>query len=181
MYIVCIYKEIAMLTPSSFTYGIAKPDDVAGTTGRQMLQAMIDRKLPAPPIAQTLSFWLVEVGDGTCVFEGDTGMHLLNPLGGVHGGWALTLIDSATGCAAHTLLPAGTGYASVETKANFTRPIKHDTGRVRAEGRVVSRGRQIMTAEARILDSAGRILSHGTSTLMVFGNGSAEGPTTAGK
>jgi uncharacterized protein (TIGR00369 family) len=172
---------MAMLTPPSFTYGIAKPDDVAGMTGRQMLQAVIDRKLPAPPIAQTLSFWLAEVGDGTCVFEGDTGPHLLNPLGSVHGGWALTLIDSAAGCAAHTLLPADVGYATVETKANFTRPIKHDTGRVRAEGRVVSRGRQIITAEARILDAAGRILSHGTSTLMVFGNNGGEGRTIAGK
>ena len=98
------------------------------------------------------------------MFEGETGPHLLNPLGGVHGGWALTLIDSAAGCAGHTLLPAGVGYTSVETKANFTRPITHDTGRVRAEGRVVGRGRQIMSAEARILDAAGRILAHGTST-----------------
>src|ERR1700733_658084 len=164
----------------ALTYGIAKPEDVSAMTGREMLQAMIEGKLPAPPIAQTLGFRLVEVGDGQCVFEGDTGTHLLNPLGGVHGGWALTLIDSATGCAAHTLLPAGVGYATVETKANFTRPIKHDTGRVRAEGRVIGRGRQIMSAEARVLDSTGRILSHGTSTLMVFSNG-GEGRTTAGQ
>ena len=157
----------------ALTYGIAKPEDVSAMTGREMLQAMIEGKLPAPPIAQTLGFWLVEVGDGQCVFEGDTGSHLLNPLGGVHGGWALTLIDSATGCAAHTVLPAGVSYATVETKANFTRPIKHDTGRVRAEGRVVGRGRQIISAEARVLNSSGRILSHGTSTLMVFGNGAA--------
>src|SRR6185312_7809386 len=155
----------------ALTYGIAKPEDVSAMTGREMLQAMIDGKLPAPPIAQTLGFWLVEVGDGQCAFEGDTGSHLLNPLGGVHGGWALTLIDSATGCAAHSLLPAGAGFATVETKANFTRPIKHDTGRVRAEGYVVGRGRNIMSAEARIFDSSGRILSHGTSTLMVLGNG----------
>ena len=160
-----------------FSYGIAKPDDVAGMTGLEMLQALIAGKIPAPPIAQTLSFWLAEVGDGYAVFEGDTGAHLLNPLGGVHGGWALTLIDSATGCAGHTLLPPGVGYASVETKANFTRPIRHDTGRVRAEGRVVSRGRQIMTAEARVLDAEGRVLAHGTSTLMVFGNGKTEGGT----
>ena len=113
----------------ALTYGIAKPEDVSAMTGREMLQAMIEGKLPAPPIAQTLGFWLVEVGDGQCVFEGETGSHLLNPLGGVHGGWALTLIDSATGCAAHTVLPAGVSYATVETKANFTRPIKHDTGR----------------------------------------------------
>jgi uncharacterized protein (TIGR00369 family) len=181
IYIICIYKERAMLTVPALSYGIASPNDVGGMTGRQMLEAMIAGRLPAPPIARTLSFWLVEVGDGRCAFEGETGPHLLNPLGGVHGGWALTLIDSATGCAAHTLLPAGVGYATVETKANFTRPIKHDTGRVRAEGRVVSRGRQIMSAEARILDSAGRILSHGTSTLMVFGNGNGEGRTTAGR
>jgi uncharacterized protein (TIGR00369 family) len=167
----------------SLSYGVAKPADVAEMTGMQMLQALLAGKLPAPPIAQTLSFWLVEVGEGCCVFEADTGPHLLNPLGGVHGGWALTLIDSATGCAAHTLLPVGVGYATVETKANFTRPIKHDTGRVRAEGRVVSRGRQIISAEARILDSAGRILSHGTSTLMILGNGNGngEGRTATGQ
>jgi len=163
-----------MLAAPSLRYGIAKPADVAGMTGREVLQALIEGKIPAPPIAQTLSFWLVEVGDGCAVFEADTGSHLLNPLGGVHGGWALTLIDSAAGCAAHTLLPAGVSYATVETKANFTRPIKYDTGRVRAEGRVVGRGRQIMSAEARILDTAGRVLAHGTSTLMVLGNGNSE-------
>lgn len=160
-----------MQVPSSLRYGVAKPDEIAGMTGLQVMQALIDGKLPAPPIAQTLSFWLVEVGDGLAVFEGETGPHVLNPLGIVHGGWALTLIDSATGCAGHTLLPPGVGYTSVETKANFTRPIRRDTGRVRAEGRVVNRGRQIMTAEARILDAEGRLLAHGTSTLMVLGGG----------
>jgi uncharacterized protein (TIGR00369 family) len=154
-----------------FNYGITDPADVASMTGREILQAIIDGKILAPPMAQTLSFWLVEVGDGYAVFEGETGKHLVNPLGGVHGGWALTLIDSATGCAGQTLLPAGVGYATIETKANFTRPIKHDTGRVRTEGRVVSRGRQILTAEARVLDTEGRVLAHGTSTMMAFGNG----------
>ncbi len=168
-----------MLAAPSLRYGIAKPADVAGMTGREILQALIEGKIPAPPISQTLSFWLVEVGDGFAVFEADTGSHLLNPLGGVHGGWALTLIDSAAGCAGHTLLPAGVSYATVETKANFTRPIKYDTGRVRAEGRVIGRGRQIMSAEARILDTAGRVLAHGTSTLMVLGNGNSEGQPAA--
>ncbi len=160
-----------MHPPPSFHYGVARPEDVAGLSGGEMMQGLIEGKLPAPPIAQTLSFWLVEAADGRAVFEADTGPHLLNPLGIVHGGWALTLIDSATGCAAHTLLPPGVGYATVETKVNFTRPIKHDTGRVRAEGRVVNRGRKIMTAEGRVLNSEGRVLAHGTSTLMVFGNG----------
>ncbi len=167
--------------PPAVSFGIARPADVAGMSGRQLLEAMIAGRIPAPPIAQTLSFWLAEVGDGTCVFEGDTGAHLLNPLGGVHGGWALTLIDSATGCAAHSTLPAGVGYATVETKANLTRPIRHDTGRVRAEGRVVSRGRQIVTAEASILDTSGRILAHGTSTLMIFNGAGESRPPAAAK
>ncbi len=99
----------------------AKTEDIAQMTGRELMQALIDGRLPPPSIAQTLSFRIVEVGDGRAVFEGETGAHLLNPLGGVHGGWALTLIDSATGCAAHSTLPAGFGIATIETKANFTR------------------------------------------------------------
>ena len=88
-------------------YGLATPAEVAGKTGREILQAIVEGKLPQPPICETLSFWIVEVGDGFAAFEGETGRHLLNPMGGVHGGWALTRIDSACGCAAHSLLPAG--------------------------------------------------------------------------
>jgi uncharacterized protein (TIGR00369 family) len=104
-------------------------------------------RLPQPPIAQHNTFWLVEIGDGTATFEGETGPHLCNPAGTVHGGWALTMIDSATACAAHSLLPAGVGYTTLETKANFTRAISPSTGRVRCEGRVVSPGRQIISAD----------------------------------
>ena len=86
----------------------------------------------------------------------------------MHGGWALTLIDSAAGCAAHTLLPAGVSYTTIETKANFSRPIAEDRGRVRAEGRAVGRGRRIISCEARVVDAKGRLLAHGTSTLMVL-------------
>ncbi len=149
-------------------FGVAPREDIAHLTGLEFLQAIIDGRLPAPPIAKTLSFSLVDVGDGFAVFEGVTGPHLLNPLGGVHGGWALTLIDSATGCAGHSTLPAGVGYATVETKANLSRAIAADTGRVRAKGRVVGRGRTIISAEGRIVDANGRLLAHGTSTLLVM-------------
>ena len=104
-------------------FGVSPREDISHLTGREFLQAIIDGRLPAPPIAKTLSIQLVEVGDGFCVFEGVPGPHLLNPLGGVHGGWALTLIDSVTGCAAHSTLPAGVSYATIETKANLSRPI----------------------------------------------------------
>ncbi len=150
-------------------YGVAAPADIADLSGREALQAIIDGKLPAPPIAKTLGFTLVEVGDGVAAFEGETGAHLLNPMATVHGGWALTLIDSVTGCAAYSTLPAGVAYTTVETKANFTRPILADTGRVRAEGRIVSKGRQVITAEAQVTDGRGRILAHGTSTVLVRG------------
>jgi uncharacterized protein (TIGR00369 family) len=168
------------MRPTSPTYGVAKTDDIAGMSGKDFLLAISDGKLPAPPIAQTLSLWLTEVGDGYAVFEGDTGPHLLNPQGTVHGGWALTLIDSAATCAAHSLLPAGVGSTTVETKANFSRPITKDTGRVRAEGRVVSRGRRIISAEARVLDSAGRVLAHGTATIMVLGGDGGDGRPAPG-
>lgn len=140
----------------------------ATMTGRDLLQAVIDGRLKGASIADSLTFELVEVGEGFVAFEGDTGPHLLNPAGMVHGGWALTLIDSAAGCAAHSLLPAGVGYSTLETKANFVRPIAIDTGRVRCEGRVINPGRQIITAEATVKDASGRLLAHGTSTLMVL-------------
>jgi uncharacterized protein (TIGR00369 family) len=133
-----------------------------------MLRAMVAGRLPAPTIARTLGFDLVEVEEGLAVFEGETGPHLLNPLGTVHGGFALTLIDSAAGCAVHATLPARVGYTTVETKVNFTGAIRADSGTIRAEGRVVAQGKQICTAEARVTGPDGRLLAHGTSTLMIL-------------
>jgi uncharacterized protein (TIGR00369 family) len=150
-------------------YGLPTPDGVAGKTGREILQAIIDGTLPQPPISQTMSFWITEVGEGFAVFEGEPGSHLLNPMGGVHGGWALTLIDSVGDCAAQSLLPVGSSYATVETKGNFARPITKETGRVRAEARVVAQGRKIISSEARVLGQDGKVLAHGTSTIMVLG------------
>lgn len=154
---------------TAYRYGVVQPDAVNEMSGRQVLEAVIDGRLPQAMISQHLTFWIVEVGDGSAAFEGETGSHLLNPMGSVHGGWALTLIDSAAGCAAHSLLPMGVGYTTVETKANFSRPILADTGRVRCEGRVVSRGRQIISVEARVTAADGKVLGHGTSTVMVLG------------
>ncbi len=115
-----------------------------------------------------MGFLLVEVRKGRAVFEGTPGPYLLNPLGAVHGGYALTLIDSACGCALHTELGAGVGYTTVETKVNFTRPIDPNGGPIRCEGRVLSRGRQIGTTEAYLRSADGKLLAHGTSTLIIF-------------
>ncbi len=163
-------ERARLMDPTTdWKYGVAHPAEFAGKTGREFLQAIIDGELPQPPIAATMSFWITEIGDGFAVFEGDPGAHLLNPMGGVHGGWALTLIDSVGGCAGLSLLPAGVGFATIETKGNLARPITQNSGRVRAEGRVVSQGRQIVSTEARVLSRDGKVLAHGTSTLMVVG------------
>ena len=149
-------------------YDVLPLGEVAKLSGKEALQAIADGRLPQPPIAKTMTFRLVEIGDGFAAFEGETGQHLLNPLGSVHGGWALTLIDSATGCAGLSLLPAGSSFTTIETKANLTRPILVDTGRVRCEAKVASQGRQIISAEAWVRDAEGKLLAHGTSTLMVI-------------
>lgn len=143
-------------------------DRFARLSGLELLQAMEAGDFPAPAISHTLGFRLAEVEAGRAVFEGVPGPHLLNPLGAVHGGYALTLIDSACGCAVHTELDAGVGYTTVETKVNFTRPIDPAGGPVRCEGRVLSRGRQIATAEAYLRSAAGKLLAHGTSTLIIL-------------
>jgi uncharacterized protein (TIGR00369 family) len=148
--------------------GVLPLDKIAGMTGLEVLRAMAAGELPGPGMGKTMGFRLVEVDEGRAVFEGTPGPHLLNPLGAIHGGYALTLIDSACGCALHSALDPGVGYTTVETKVNFTRPIAPDGGPVRCEGQVLSRGRTIATADAFLRDGSGRLLAHGTSTLIIL-------------
>src|SRR3546814_18109606 len=103
-------------------YGMASADQIAGLSGLEVLQAMIENRVPAPAMAKTLGFRLVEVGTGTAVFEGEPGPHLLNPLARVPGRWALTLIDSAAGCAVPPLLPARLGITTVKPHVNSPLP-----------------------------------------------------------
>jgi uncharacterized protein (TIGR00369 family) len=144
------------------------PGETTGLSGLEMLHRMIAGDFPAPPMAATLGFSLVEASPGRAVFEGDPSPALLNPLGQVHGGFALTLIDSAAGCSLHTELPAGIGYTTVETKVNFVRPVPIGSGSVRCEGLLLSRGRQIASAEAKLVSADGKLLAHGTSTLIIL-------------
>jgi uncharacterized protein (TIGR00369 family) len=136
--------------------------------GIEAMRAIISGDFPPPSISITLGFRLVEAELGFVAFEGEPSEGVLNPMGAVHGGWALTLIDSACGAAGHTTLPAGVGYGTLETKANFVRPITANTGTLRAEGRVLSQGRTIITAEAKITDAQGKLYAHGTSTCMII-------------
>jgi uncharacterized protein (TIGR00369 family) len=119
-------------------------------------------------IGKTLGFRMTELEAGRVVFEATPDEHLYNPIGAVHGGFAATLLDSATGCAVHSRLKAGQGFTTLELKVAYHRPITKATGPVRAEGTVTQLGRRAAFAEARLTDGAGRLLASATSTLLVF-------------
>jgi len=148
--------------------GVARPDQVAGMTGLAMLQAILRGELPYAPIARTLEFNLLEVDEGRAMFQGTPGPAHLNPMGGIHGGWYATLLDSALGCAIHTMMPPGRGYTTAELGLNLVRAIGSKTPRVRAEGKVIHCGRQLATAEGRLYGPDGTLYAHATTTCLVF-------------
>lgn len=119
-------------------------------------------------IAVSLDFQLVEVGDGFAVFEGVPGLHAYNPLGTVHGGYAATLLDSACGCAVHSKLAAGDSYTTLELKVAYHKAVTEKTGKVRAEGRVLTFGRRVAFSEGKLFDEDYRLLASATSTLLVI-------------
>lgn len=148
--------------------GLARPEMVAGKTGLETMQAMLAGELPFPHIAETLDFSLVEVSPGRAVFQGTPQLKHYNPLGSVHGGWYATLLDSALGCAVHTMMPAGRAYTTAELGVNIVRAASHKTGPLRAIGTVIHCGRQLATAEARIVGPDGKLYAHATTTCLVF-------------
>lgn len=121
-----------------------------------------------PPIGETLGFQLVDAGDGWAAFEGVPGPQHYNPAGIVHGGYAATLLDSACGIAVVTKLNEGQSMTTLELKTSYLKAMTDKTGKVRAEGRVVSIGRRVAYTEAQLTDEAGRLLATATSTLLVL-------------
>ncbi|ETK30656.1 PaaI family thioesterase [Microbispora corallina] len=138
-------------------------------SGLDFLQALLDGKIPPPPIAGTLGFTLVHVEPGVAVFEGETGEHQYNPMGSIHGGYFATLLDSALGCAVMTRLPAGRAYTTTQLGVHMVRPAFSHTGTLRCEATAMHVGRTVATAEARLTGVAdGKLYAHGTTTCAVF-------------
>lgn len=145
-------------------------DLLARLPGIDIVRMIAAGDLPPPSMAITMGMRLLagEVNEGSVTFEGEPGDHVLNPLGTVHGGFAATLLDSAMGCAVHTLLPAGAGFGTVDLKVSFLRPILRDAGVVRVEGKVINPGRTLMLAEGRVVGrDDGKLYAHGTCTCFV--------------
>lgn len=148
--------------------GVARPDQIAGKTGLEVMQAMLHGDIPYAAIAQTLDFLIVDVADGRAVFQGTPGPQHLNPMGTVHGGWFATLLDSALGCAVHTKMPPGRAYTTAELSVNIVKALTPKVTRVRAIGRVIHCGRQLATAEAQLVGPDGTLYAHATTTCLVF-------------
>jgi uncharacterized protein (TIGR00369 family) len=138
-----------------------------GLPGVEQLRALM-RAGQMPGIGKSLGFTLVEVEEGLVVFAGEPGPHAYNPIGTVHGGYAATLLDSACGCAVHSMLRPGQKYTTLELKVAYHKAMTDKTGLVRAEGKVLSIGRRAAFAEARLTDAAGRLYASATSTLLVI-------------
>jgi uncharacterized protein (TIGR00369 family) len=139
-----------------------------GKTGLEILREIFEGRMPPPPISNLMGFTGVSADEGKVVFEGEPGEYLYNPIGVVHGGFAMTLLDSAMGCAVHSTLGVGERYTTLEVKTNFVRPITLDTGRVRCEGSVLHRGGNVATAEGKVFAiGSGKLLAHGTTTCLI--------------
>jgi uncharacterized protein (TIGR00369 family) len=155
----------------SRTYRWIDPSVAAGLvrsmTGLEFIQRIIAGEFK-PPLADTMDFRLAEAEFGTAVFELEPREFHYNPIGVVHGGVALTLLDSCMSVAIHTTLPRGTAYTTLEVKANLVRAITSKTGMLRAEGKVVHSGARIATAEGRIVDRGGKLYAHGSTTCLIM-------------
>jgi uncharacterized protein (TIGR00369 family) len=152
----------------AMTFGLLPREEVTARSGLSFLSAMVAGEVPQPPIGATLGFHLAEVSEGYACFEGFPERRHYNPIGTVHGGFAATLLDSALGCAIFTTLEKGDAWTTLELKLNMVRPISEDTGPVRAEGRIIHRGRTIATSDGTLKDRAGKLYAHATTTCMIF-------------
>jgi len=149
-------------------YGVVPTETAKTMLGLELLTAIMEGTLPAPPIQQTLDFRLVKVERGYSAFAGIPRFEYFNPIGSVHGGYTAALLDSCMACAVHSTLEAGYGYTTLEIKINYVRPMTSEMGEVRAEGKVVHLGKRIATSEGRLSDSAGKLYAHGTTTCLIF-------------
>ena len=136
-------------------------------SGAAFLRAIAEGRLPPPPIASLMGFDIEEVGEGRVVFAVEPQELHYNPIGVVHGGLAATLLDSAMGCAVHSMLPEGRAYTTLELKVNYIRALKRGLGRVRAIGKVIHLGGKVATAEGTLVDGAGKLYAHGTTTCLL--------------
>ncbi|MFP4326847.1 MAG: PaaI family thioesterase [Paracoccaceae bacterium] len=148
--------------------GLLAMEEMARLSGVEFFRGCMEGRLPYPPVASALAMRMVELDAGRVVWESAPPGWFLNPAGTVHGGYAMTVLDSALACAVHSALPAGRGVTTLEAKVNLTRAIPAGSGPYRAEGIALSLGRRTATAEAKLRDAQGRLMAFATTTCLLF-------------
>jgi uncharacterized protein (TIGR00369 family) len=161
-------EDEAAIRAQLSTPGVASREELSSRSGIEFLAGIRNGELPPAPIGEMMGFIPIKAEPGLVIFQGTPGKQHYNPSGSVHGGYAATLLDSAVGCAVHSMLPAGKGYTTLELKVNYLRAMTDKTGPVRAEGKVITVGNQIAVAEGRITDANGKLYAFATTTCMIF-------------
>jgi uncharacterized protein (TIGR00369 family) len=155
-------------TAATMKFGVVPVEAFRTNPGLTVLRGLLSGEYPPPPITGLLPFTLATADKGAVTFEGTPSEALYNPMGAVHGGFAMTLLDSAMTCAVISVLEAGELCTTVETKVSFVRPVMASTGTLRADARVIHAGSRVATVEGRLTDASGRLYAHGTSTCLRF-------------
>lgn len=136
-------------------------------TGLEFLQAMIEGHIPPASISKTIPMQPTEISEGSVTFKAQADLNHLNPLGGVHGGFAATILDSVTGCAVHTMLPAGVGYGTIDLNVKMCRPIPQNQALI-ATGKVINLSKNLGISEGKIIDEEGKLYAYATATCMII-------------
>lgn len=147
------------------TYQMVRTD----LNGLELLQSIVDGNAAMPPMAQTIPMSIISVEPGSVIFTATAGQQHLNPLGGVHGGFAATVLDSVTGCAVHSLLESGVAYSTVDLNVKMVRPVPRDR-ELTAKGKIIHMSSRLAVSEGRLQDGDGKILAHATATCMILRN-----------
>ncbi|MFT3811981.1 MAG: PaaI family thioesterase [Acidovorax sp.] len=133
------------------------------TSGLDLLRAAVGVPTSSSAMAQTVPMSFVQVDPGYVRMVARADERHLNPLGGVHGGFACTVLDSVTGCAVHSMLEAGVGYGTIDLSVKMLRPVPRDQDLV-GEARAVHVARNIATSEGTLKTSDGKLLATATAT-----------------
>ncbi|MCO8041962.1 PaaI family thioesterase [Acinetobacter bohemicus] len=136
-------------------------------TGLQLLQAMAAGHIPPASISQTIPMKPTVIESGQVTFEVQADQRHLNPLGGVHGGFAATVLDTVTGCAVHSALEAGIGYGTIDLNIKMCRPVPQNQP-LTAIGKLINMSKNLAISEGEIVDEDGKLYAHATATCMIL-------------
>ena len=125
------------------------------------------------PVGDLIGFDVPEAANGRTVVTLQSGPQHFNPMGTLHGGILCDIADAAMGIAFASTLAPGESFTTVELKINYLRPVRE--AKLRAEGRVVQRGRTIGYTECEVTDENGKLVAKSNSTCLVLRGEQASG------